>query len=118
MRKLCLAPFLLLLAACAAVEPQSRGIDKINHIIVIYQENWSFDSLFGKFPGANGLANAVSAPKQSDRSGNVYDVLPPAIGADNKPDARIPTGLPNAPFDLAPYVRPSEKAGNPLHLYW
>src|ERR1700693_252209 len=30
---------------------------KIGHIIVIYQENWSFDSLYGQFPGINGLAN-------------------------------------------------------------
>ena len=31
---------------------------KINHIIIIYQENWSFDGLYGKFPGANNLSCA------------------------------------------------------------
>jgi phospholipase C len=37
---------------------QSTGIDAIQHVIVIYQENWSFDGLYGKFPGADGIANA------------------------------------------------------------
>jgi len=32
-----------------AEEPHHR----IQNIIVIYQENWSFDSLYGLFPGAN-----------------------------------------------------------------
>src|SRR5207245_2421682 len=33
----------------------AAGLGKINHLIVIYQENWSFDGLYGNFPGANGL---------------------------------------------------------------
>src|SRR5438034_187967 len=40
---------------------QARGLDKINHVIVVYQENWSFDGLYGNFPGANGIANAGEA---------------------------------------------------------
>lgn len=28
----------------------SRTLRDIKHIIVIYQENWSFDSLYGQFP--------------------------------------------------------------------
>jgi phospholipase C len=31
------------------------GINKIQHVIVIMQENRSFDSYFGTYPGANGL---------------------------------------------------------------
>src|SRR5712692_2923117 len=31
------------------------GIHKIRHVIVIMQENRSFDSYFGTFPGANGI---------------------------------------------------------------
>ena len=37
------------------------GLSNIQHIIVIYQENWSFDALYGNFPGANGYANAATA---------------------------------------------------------
>jgi phospholipase C len=32
-----------------------RGIDTIRHVIVIMQENRSFDSYFGTFPGADGI---------------------------------------------------------------
>src|SRR4051812_15918482 len=32
-----------------------RGIHRIKHVVVIMQENRSFDSYFGTFPGADGL---------------------------------------------------------------
>ena len=41
-----------------------QGLEKIQHVIVIYQENWSFDSLYGRFPGADGLANAGERIRQ------------------------------------------------------
>jgi acid phosphatase len=42
----------------------ARGNDqlqKINHIVVIYEENHSFDNLYGGWEGVNGLANADAA---------------------------------------------------------
>src|SRR5579884_3288227 len=33
----------------------AQGIHKIQHVIVIMQENRSFDSYFGTFPGADGF---------------------------------------------------------------
>src|SRR6266567_297814 len=41
-----------------------RGDDqlsKINHIVVIYEENHSFDNLYGGWEGVNGRANADAA---------------------------------------------------------
>jgi phospholipase C len=40
----------------------ASGIHKIQHVIVIMQENRSFDSYFGTYPGADGIpmANGVS----------------------------------------------------------
>src|SRR5579875_2596352 len=35
--------------------PVYRGIHKIRHIVIIMQENRSFDSYFGTYPGADGL---------------------------------------------------------------
>src|SRR5713226_1030231 len=55
------------------------SLDRINHIVVIYQENWSFDALYGKFPGANGLANADPAARQVDTSDGIYPTLPQPI---------------------------------------
>jgi phospholipase C len=49
------------LAACGSQSTQSLSwqrarIQKIKHVIVIMQENRSFDSYFGTFPGADGIA--------------------------------------------------------------
>lgn len=54
-RKLCYMGIgmLFLCGNCFAQTPQ--GIHKIRHIIIIMQENRSFDSYFGTFPGADGL---------------------------------------------------------------
>src|SRR5207237_1577615 len=54
----------VLLAACTGSAPSptpsessapARGVHLIKHVIVIMQENRSFDSYFGTFPGADGL---------------------------------------------------------------
>src|SRR5436305_14585750 len=34
--------------------PAAGGIHKIQHVVVIMQENRSFDSYFGTYPGADG----------------------------------------------------------------
>jgi phospholipase C len=38
------------------------GIHKIKHVIVIFQENRSFDSYFGTYPGADGIPAGVCVP--------------------------------------------------------
>jgi len=48
------------LAACTTAQSAPpyqipTGIHKIKHVIVIQQENRSFDSYFGTYPGANGI---------------------------------------------------------------
>jgi len=35
--------------------PSTSGLDKIQHVVVIMQENHSFDNYFGTFPGADGI---------------------------------------------------------------
>jgi phospholipase C len=47
-----------------AAEDARDNLKAIEHIIVIYQENWSFDSLYGQFPGANGYANCFNTLPQ------------------------------------------------------
>src|SRR5882724_12951937 len=39
----------------ATAAPASNGIHKIRHVVIIQQENRSFDSYFGTFPGADGI---------------------------------------------------------------
>jgi phospholipase C len=69
-------------------DPALRALD---HIIVIYLENRSFDNVYGEFAGANGLSSATRAPLQVDGSGNAFATLPAVPGM-----ASIPTNLPNA----------------------
>jgi phospholipase C len=58
-----LQTMLLLIAPAATLQPANdSGIHKIRHVIVIMQENRSFDSYFGTYPGANGIAMHDGVP--------------------------------------------------------
>ena len=58
----------LLAATSALAQPAGNDpLAQIGHIVVIFEENRSFDNFFGRFPGANGLANA-GRQGDSDRS--------------------------------------------------
>src|SRR5258708_1300853 len=97
------------------VGAQPAGLEKIQHIIVIYQENWSFDGLYGKFPGADGIANASERVRQMKKDGTPYSTLPQPLDTSKKPpapDARFPTNLSVVPYDAAKYVPPNQKIGD------
>src|SRR5262245_59878078 len=47
----------------------AQKFSKIDHIVVIYQENHSFDNLYGGWEGVNGLQNATN-PTQVDQAGS------------------------------------------------
>jgi len=46
-----------------AAQAPPTGMDKINHVIWIIQENRSFDNYFGTYPGADGLPPQTCLPK-------------------------------------------------------
>jgi len=50
------------LAPSAKATPQAAGIYKIRHVVIIFQENRSFDSYFGTFPGAVGIPMKKGVP--------------------------------------------------------
>ena len=71
---------LLALTALPAAGSQSDGgqspLAKINHIVVIYEENHSFDNLYGGWEGVNGLASADAAHTlQVKQDGSVFACL-------------------------------------------
>jgi acid phosphatase len=116
-----LAGLSVLLAACESgggapasatsglAAPRNRlALDRIETVVVIYAENRAFDHLYGRFPGANGIDDAIGADayKQVDLDGSVLPVLPPAWGGVTGPGVVPPigqadtAGLPNAPFGI------------------
>lgn len=112
-----------LVAACATVGPTGSGLEKIEHIIVIYAENRSFDHLYGLFPGADGIARATAGQTiQLDRDDKPLPYLPPVWKQGTRePDPRFPRQLPNEPFRLdAPPINlaPSVQIRNLVHRYY
>jgi phospholipase C len=114
----------LLLGGCATQrlpEPASDAtLQRIQHVVVIYAENHSFDNLYGLFPGADGIANATPEQTvQRDHDGQPLKELV-VFGPDGKPDARYPR-MPNGPFriDAPPVGRKHDDiVPSPTHLFY
>src|ERR1700730_6644753 len=100
-----------LLAATSIAMPgrevDGAGLDSIETVVVLYAENRSFDNLYGRFPGANGLTGLAPADYlQRDRDGSVLKELPPVWGGLTE-NGVVPAvtqdqtrHLPNAPFAI------------------
>ena len=87
------------------------ALDAIETVVVIYAENRGFDTMYGLFPGANGIPgrNPSSVGEvfpQRDFDGSVLPVLPPAWGgltAGGQPVTLTQaqsSGMPNQPFQI------------------
>jgi phospholipase C len=89
---------------------------KIRQIVVIYQENHSFDNLYGGWEGVNGLANADSAHTiQINQAGSPYTCLaqndfsltsPPLTTncMDLTTGAAFTSHFANVPFQIDTYI--------------
>src|SRR5438876_10287444 len=66
-------------SAAAGSNGNGSGNDRlarINHIVVIYEENHSFDNLYGGWEGVNGLASADAAhTSQVKQNGSLFACL-------------------------------------------
>jgi phospholipase C len=100
-----------------AEQDDAQKLAPVNHIIVFYLENHSFDNLFGTFAGANGLANAGEKSLQLDANDKPYAILP-AVLRDGKKDERFPANLPNKPFLISQYVPADKKTGDLVHRFY
>ncbi len=94
----------------------AADLKKLDHIVVIYLENRSFDSMFGLFPNTNGL-KTNNFQSQVDEYGHVYETLPLVMQSE-KIDPRFPTNLPNQPFDIARYVDLNQKHPDLTHRFF
>src|ERR1700681_4925816 len=100
LRGVALVAWASLVAGCVAPAiSATSGLNGIEHILVIYAENRSFDHLYGLFPGANGIAKATIQQKtQLDHDGTPLPYLM-VFGSDGKRDPRFPQ-MPNGPFRI------------------
>ncbi|MBI1743937.1 acid phosphatase [Candidatus Acetothermia bacterium] len=96
----------------------ATALDKIKHVIVIYQENRSFDTLYGNFPGATGIANAGAAIKQVNKNNQPYVTLPQPLDPNKKPDSRFPANMSVQPFDIGRFVPPDQTTGDLIHRFY
>src|SRR3974377_639864 len=90
----------------AAAPCSAAKLSDVEHIIVIYLENRSFDNLFGLFPGADGIAAAGASKIQVDKDGRPYAFLARAmeqVDHQLRVDSRFPDNLPNQPFSIEAY---------------
>jgi acid phosphatase len=127
----------LVLAALAfAVPPPTLAqaadrddkLGKINHIVVIYQENHSFDNLYGHWEGVRGRAAADPAhTAQISQDGQLYDCLlqndvnlaspPLPVTCTNTHGGTFMSAFVNAPFLIDAYLASTDKTCPPSNVF-
>jgi acid phosphatase len=119
----------LLFAASGPASPAAPvGLDRVQHIVVLYLENRSFDNLYGLFPGADGLQDLERIAPQIDEHGEPYKTLPRSLdtnlrtpdmkeGDPSPVDPRVPANLPNRPFRIDWFVPLDALSGDLVHRF-
>jgi len=99
----------------------TEGLDRVKHIVVIYEENHSFDNLYGGWEGVNGLANADPAhTTQVNQEGEPFTCLLqndvnltapdplPATCTDTTTATPFVSHFANSPFRIDDYIKPTD----------
>jgi phospholipase C len=122
------------LPATAAAQPapsgrghggHGGGLAGVDHLVVIYEENHSFDNLFGRWPGVDGLArNPARTPRSTqvgpDPARTPYDCLlqvdvnltspplSPVCSGTTPAGTAFDSHFRNAPFPIDAYIAPAD----------
>ena len=100
--------------------------DKIDHIIVVFQENRSFDHYFGAYQSSRGEAVDGLLNREGHIDARFTGIQRNAAGV---PYANLPLPhqvpgfasalLPNRPFHLSPYIPPQDNVPwDPMHTFF
>src|SRR3954454_6375069 len=95
------------------------ALQRIRHIVVVYEENHSFDNLYGGWEGVDGLAAADPAhTTQVDQTGAPYACLlqkdvnlaspPQPASCAVRPQDAFTSAFPNAPFRIDDFIAPTD----------
>src|SRR5262249_52796820 len=87
-------------------------LSSLGHVVVIYLENWSFDSLYGSYPGTENLSSPTAHVAQIDNTTGLPFVTLPQV------DPNIPLGLPNASFDISQFVPANQLIHDLVHRFY
>ena len=97
-------------------DENTKKLDKIQHIVVIYEENHSFDNLYGGWEGVNGRDNADAArTNQIAQNGLLYSCLlqndvnltsppQPSDCTDTSTGTAFGSHFPSAPFSIEGFI--------------
>ena len=105
------------LTAPARSAPKPKG-PELDHIVVIYEENHSFDNLFGGWERVNGLHDATARPQVAP-DGTVLPCLPqndvnltspplPVTCRGTVGSVPISSAFANSPFRIDDYIQPDD----------
>jgi acid phosphatase len=126
-------------AATGSDGNRTKKLAKINHVVVIYEENHSFDNLYGGWEGVNGLSNADPAhTTQVAQTGpstftSPFECLymddinlqaqsaanptaPLAATCQNTTGGTFPSHFANAPFRIDDFLAPTDTTCPPNPL--
>jgi len=103
-------------AAGSGADQGQSQLSSINHIVVIYEENHSFDNLYGRWEGVNGLRDASRASTIQVNQGGVpyrcllqndVNLTSPPLSArctDTTTGTAFASHFKNAPFSIEAYL--------------
>ncbi|WP_295386695.1 alkaline phosphatase family protein [uncultured Thiodictyon sp.] len=103
----------------AAPDETAATLRKINHFVIIYQENHSFDNLYGGWEGVAGLASADPTHRlQVNQAGAAFDCLhqvdvnlssPPQPVTCTDAANGIASAFTNAPFRIEAWIGAADR---------
>ena len=106
-------------SGAAAGNSDGNKLATIDHIVVIYEENHSFDNLYGGWEGVNGRSNADAAhTTQVAQNGSAYGCLlqndvnlatPPLSVTCNDAAHGVASHFTNDPFSIEAFLPPDAR---------
>jgi phospholipase C len=96
----------------------AKALRKIRHFVVVYQENHSFDNLYGRWERVDGIAGAdrartrqvsqAGAPHQCLQQNDVNLTSPPLSATCTNTSPAFTGHFENAPFRIDDYIGPED----------
>ena len=114
-------------AAAGGQHHHGKGLKKIRHFVVIYQENHSFDNLYGLWPRVEGIddadpahttqVNQAGAPYQCLLQNDVNLASPPLSATCTNTSPSFTSHFPNARFRIDDYIAPEDTTCPPPGVF-